>query len=57
LPNYLHSGAPTSARADALIAESGEAAYRVVYRNALWSINQMLGKLEPRIYVLRRSPA
>jgi hypothetical protein len=40
---------------DALIAEIGQVAYRVVYGNALWGIYQMLGKLESRVYVLRRS--
>jgi SAM-dependent methyltransferase len=39
---------------EALIDEIGETAYRVVCGNALWSINQMLGKLESRMYTLRR---
>ena len=33
---------------------AGEVAYRVMYGNALWSIYRMIGKLESRIYVLRR---
>jgi cyclopropane fatty-acyl-phospholipid synthase-like methyltransferase len=36
-----------------LINELGEAAYRAMYSNALWSIYQMIGKLEARVYVLR----
>ncbi len=54
-PNYLLQVSRLRRAQDALIAEIGEVAYRVVYGNALWSINQMLGKLESRIYVLRRS--
>lgn len=38
---------------DALIAELGEVPYRVELSNALWGIYQMIGKLEPRVYVLR----
>ena len=56
-PNYLLQVSRLRRAQDALIAEIGEVAYRVVYGNALWSINQMLGKLESRIYVLRRSQA
>jgi cyclopropane fatty-acyl-phospholipid synthase-like methyltransferase len=55
-PNYLLQVSRLRRSQDALIAEIGETAYRVVYGNALWSINQMLGKLESRIYVLRRNP-
>lgn len=36
------------------MAELGEVPYRAVYGNALWSVYRMLGKLESRIYVLRR---
>ncbi|MEN8041317.1 MAG: methyltransferase domain-containing protein [Actinomycetota bacterium] len=53
-PNYLLQVSRLRRNREALIAEIGEVAYRVVYGNALWSINQMLGKLESRIYVLRR---
>lgn len=53
-PNYLLQVSRLRRAQDALIAEIGEVAYRVVYGNALWSINQMLGKLESRIYTLRR---
>jgi cyclopropane fatty-acyl-phospholipid synthase-like methyltransferase len=56
-PNYLLQVSRLRRAQDALIAEIGEVAYRVVYGNALWTINQMLGKLESRIYVLRRAPA
>jgi ubiquinone/menaquinone biosynthesis C-methylase UbiE len=37
-----------------LVDELGEVAYRVMYANALWSIYQMIGKLEARVYVLQR---
>jgi sarcosine/dimethylglycine N-methyltransferase len=38
-----------------LIDELGEVVYRAMYSNALWSIYQMIGKLESRVYVLRRA--
>jgi len=38
-----------------LIDELGAAAYRAMCANALWSIYQMIGKLEARVYVLRRA--
>jgi len=53
-PNYLLQVSRLRRARDQLIDEIGEVAYRVVYGNALWSINQMLGKLESRIYILRR---
>ena len=53
-PNYLLQVSRLRRNRDALIEEIGEVAYRVVYGNALWSINQMLGKLESRVYTLRR---
>lgn len=37
-----------------LAAELGPALYKIELANALWGVYQMLGKLEPRIYVLRR---
>ena len=52
-PNYLLQVSRLRRAKNALIEEIGETAYRVVYGNALWSINQMLGKLESRIYTLR----
>lgn len=56
-PNYLLQVSRLRRAQDELIDEIGEVAYRVVYGNALWSINQMLGKLESRVYVLRRGTA
>lgn len=53
-PNYLLQVSRLRRARQSLIDEIGETAYRVVYGNALWSINQMLGKLESRIYTLRR---
>jgi cyclopropane fatty-acyl-phospholipid synthase-like methyltransferase len=53
-PNYLLQVARLRRAKDRLIDELGEVAYRVMYGNALWSIYQLLGKLESRVYVLRR---
>ena len=39
--------------ADDLRAELGERDYSVELANALWGVYQMIGKLEPRVYVLR----
>ena len=52
-PNYLLQVSRLRRNKQALLEEIGEVAYRVVYGNALWSINQMLGKLESRVYTLR----
>jgi SAM-dependent methyltransferase len=54
-PNYLLQVSRLRRNRDALVEEIGEVAYRVVYGNALWGINQMLGKLESRVYTLRRA--
>ncbi len=40
---------------EALRTELGEVDYRVELANALWGVYQMIGKLEPRIYTLRRA--
>ncbi|MDE0775687.1 MAG: methyltransferase domain-containing protein [Nocardioides sp.] len=40
-----------------LRAELGDIDYRVELGNALWGVYQMIGKLEPRLYVLRRPEA
>jgi SAM-dependent methyltransferase len=40
--------------ADTLLPRLGETAYRVELSNALWGVYQMIGKLEPRIYVLHK---
>jgi len=53
--NYLLQVSRLRRNKEALLEEIGEVAYRVVYGNALWTINQMLGKLESRVYTLRRS--
>jgi len=47
----LHSARLIRARGE-LTAELGEIPYRVELANALWGVYQMIGKLEPRIYVL-----
>ena len=41
--------------ADDLRADLGETSYRIELANALWGVCQMIGKLEPRIYVLRKT--
>jgi len=53
-PNYLLQVSRLRRNKEALLEEIGEVAYRVVYGNALWSIDQMLGKLESRVYTLKR---
>lgn len=52
-PNYLLQVSRLRRAKRQLIDELGEVTYRVMYGNALWSIYQMLGKLESRVYVLR----
>lgn len=52
-PNYLLQVSRLRRARNQLIDELGESPYRVMYGNALWSIYQMLGKLESRLYVLR----
>ena len=53
--NYLLQVSRLRRNKEALLEEIGEVAYRVVYGNALWTINQILGKLESRVYTLRRT--
>ena len=53
-PNYLLQISRLRRAREALVAELGEVPYRAVYGNALWSVYRILGKLESRIYVLRR---
>jgi cyclopropane fatty-acyl-phospholipid synthase-like methyltransferase len=52
-PNYLLQVSRLRRANDQLVDELGEVPYRVMYGNALWSIYQILGKLESRVYVLR----
>ena len=52
-PNYLLQVARLRRARSRLVEEMGETPYRVMYGNALWSIYQLIGKLESRIYVLR----
>ncbi len=54
VPNYLLQVSRLRRAKESLLEELGEVAYRVMYGNALWSIYRMLGKLESRIYVLRK---
>ncbi len=53
-PNYLLQISRLRRAKESLLEELGEAPYRVMYANALWSIYRMIGKLESRIYILRR---
>lgn len=55
VPNYLLQVSRLRRAKDQLVAELGEVPYRVMYGNALWSIYRLIGKLETRVYVLRRS--
>ena len=54
-PNYLLQVARLRRDRDRLLEELGEVPYRVMYANALWSIYQLIGKLESRVYLLRKS--
>lgn len=49
----LHAARLLRGRSE-LMAELTETVYRVELANALWGVYQMIGKLEPRIYVLRK---
>ena len=51
--NYVLQVSRLRRAKDELVAELGEVPYRAMYGNALWSIYQMIGKLESRVYVLR----
>ena len=53
-PNYLLQISRLRRARESLLEELGEVVYRVMYANALWSVYRMIGKLESRIYVLRR---
>ena len=54
-PNYLLQVSRLRRARSRLLEELGEVPYRVMYGNALWSIYQLIGKLESRVYVLRRN--
>lgn len=52
----LHAARLTRCQ-QAMTEELGEQLYKLELANALWGVYQMIGKLEPRIYVLtRRAP-
>lgn len=55
VPNYLLQVARLRRDKDRFVEEMGEFVYRAMYGNALWSIYQLIGKLESRVYTLRRS--
>ncbi len=52
--NYMLQVSRLRRAREQLVAELGEVPYRAMYGNALWSIYHMIGKLESRVYVLRR---
>lgn len=54
-PNYMLQVSRLRRGRERLVDELGEITYRVMYANALWSIYHMIGKLEARVYVLRRA--
>jgi cyclopropane fatty-acyl-phospholipid synthase-like methyltransferase len=54
-PNYMLQVARLRRGKAQLVEELGEVPYRAMYGNALWSIYQMIGKLESRVYVLGRA--
>ena len=56
-PNYLLQISRLRRAKDQLVEELGEVPYRAMYANALWSIYRLIGKLESRVYVLRRAEA
>lgn len=53
VPGYLLQVSRLRRNREALLAELGEAPFRVMYSNALWSVYHLIGKLESRVYVLR----
>ncbi len=53
-PNYLLQVSRLRRTRERLIDELGEHVYRSMYANALYSIYQLIGKLESRVYILRR---
>lgn len=53
-PNYALQLSRLRRAKDDLLAEVGEMPYRIMYGNALWGIYLLIGKLETRLYVLRR---
>jgi cyclopropane fatty-acyl-phospholipid synthase-like methyltransferase len=54
-PNHLLQVARLRRARETLVEELGEVPYRVIYASALWTIYRLIGKLESRIYVLRRT--
>ena len=53
-PNYAMQISRLRRARTRLLEELGEVAYRVMYANALWAIYLLIGKLETRLYVLRK---
>jgi cyclopropane fatty-acyl-phospholipid synthase-like methyltransferase len=53
-PNYALQLSRLRRAKDDLLARLGEMPYRTMYGNALWSIYLLIGKLETRLYSLRR---
>jgi ubiquinone/menaquinone biosynthesis C-methylase UbiE len=53
-PNYMLQLSRLRRAREDLLEEIGEVAYRTMYGNALWSVYLLIGKLETRVYVIRR---
>ena len=54
-PNYALQISRLRRAKDELVDELGEFAYRSMYANALYGVYMLIGKLETRIYVLRKT--
>ncbi len=53
-PNYMMQISRLRRAEKELVAELGDHAYRSMYGNALWGVFMLIGKLETRLYVLRK---
>lgn len=54
-PNYALQISRLRRNKDKYIEQIGEVAFRGVYANALWAVYLLIGKLDTRLYVLRRN--
>ena len=55
VPNYLLQVARLRRDRQQVLEEMGELVHRAMYGNALWSIYQLIGKLDSRVYVIGRA--
>jgi SAM-dependent methyltransferase len=54
VPNYALQLSRLNRNRESYLERMGEVVYRSVYGNALWGVYMLIGKLETRLYVLRR---